>query len=348
MSAVGTRNWKALPAVTVVSGDHEFLRHREVDAATAAAKAAGRRVTYLAAGDSAGLQELFSGGFLFSEATFAVVESASSKKRASKGDGEESSAWTDEDVELVVAHAKEKRGDTAVLVHHALAAGPKTFAAKVAAGIPKQGHIAFTAPKPWEAKAYATKFLLAEVGRLGKSIGEPLAEAVVTLAGSDLGPLSFEALKMSLLLDARGRTEVQREDLVGLVASFGSEDFQVLKDALAGRNVKGVIKSVGEIRNGPSGDAAMRTCLILSTTVTQWLHAAALVEQGLGKDEAASRMRLNPYVYEKNVLPVMRRWKKGDLSALLRGIAAVETGVRKGHAEPWVELESTLVLACQG
>lgn len=352
MSAVGTRNWKVLPAVTVVSGDHEFLRSREVDAAVAAAKRAGRRVTRLAAGDAEGLHELFSGGFLFSEATFAVVESLSSGRRAkasSRDDGEESSAWSDDDVALLVDHAKEKRADgVSVLVHHGAAAGPKTFAGKVAAGIPKNLHVSFAAPKPWEAKEAATKFLMAEMVRLGKQMPEPLAEAVVTLAGPDLGPLSWEARKVSLLLDARGKTEAAREDLVGLVASFGTEDFQQLKDALGARNVRGVAKSLGDIRNGPAGDSAMRTILILSTAVTQWLHAAALVELGTSRDEAASRMRLNPYVYEKNVLPVARRWKKDDLVRLLKGLAGAEKGVRSGHAEPWVELESVLIGGCQG
>ena len=140
---------------------------------------------------------------------------------------------------------------------------------------------------------------------------------------------------------------MQREDLSGLISSFGTEDWQPLKDALGARSPKRVVRSLTDIRNGPAGDAAIRTCVILATTVTQWLHAAALVELGVERDEASTRMRVNPYVFERSILPVTRRWDKRSLIHLLRGITEVESGVRRGHAEPWVELESTLVLACR-
>lgn len=339
------RTWKTFPGAVVVSGDHDFLRMREINTAISSAKKSGRRVVHLSAGDSVGLQEVCSGSFLFSSETLVVVESVATSKRGTKSEEEDS--WSDEDVELVVGNAEHK-GGVSILIHHARVVNPKTFAGKVVARIPKNGHLVFVAPKAWEAKEAATRFLQAEVSRRGKTISESLAEAVVTLVGPDLGPLFFEAQKVCLLLDARGRTEVQQADLTGLVASFGTGDWGPLKEALGARNMKATLRALTELQGGPAGDSVMATCVILAREVTKWTHAASLLEAGLGKEEIAARMQMKPFVLEKFVLPKAQRWGKAALVDLLRGIVGVQAGVKKGHQDPWTELEAVLVLGLVG
>lgn len=338
----------------VVSGSHEFFRARELQKATRGAKSTGRRVVYIEAGDGAGLRDVLSGGVLFAEPALAILDSAAVKKKGGRkkksaepveGDG---SGWTDEDVELVVEHAKDTSAEVALVVHHAGDAGPTTFAAKVAAALPKGRVLNFEAPKPWERKAEAVKFLRSELKRLGKEIPEDLAEAVVRQVGPELGVLSFDAVKLSMLLDVTGRTTVERADVASLVTQMGTEDWQVLQDALGARNTKAVVRSLQEIRNGPAGDAVMKACVILERSTLSWLHGAALVESGASVEEAAARMSMHPFAYQKNVLPAAKRWGKEALADLLRRVVAVERGIKRGHVSPWVELESALILACRG
>jgi DNA polymerase III delta subunit len=334
--------------VVVVSGGVDFLRHRAVRQVVQSARARGRRLVTVAAGDEAGLRELFSGGFLFSDATVAVVESAQQRKRASRkkkeADAEGAGGWSEEALEMVLEHAKDDSGDLAIVVHHDGEAGPNTFAGQVAAALPKNLHKVFPAPKPWEEKDVAVKFLVGELRKLGKTVDEALAEQVVRKVGADLGLLSFEAVKFSTALDVDKRTEVTAPDVASLVASFGGEDWEVLKSALAARNTKLLVRTWNEIRNGPGGDAVQKAIAILSSTVVKWTHAAALHEMGVGPEEAAARAGMHPYPYKSTVLPAAVRWGRVPLENLLRSITQI--GVRKGHINPWVALESVLVTAC--
>lgn len=339
------------PPVIVVSGGVEFIRVRLVQRIVQDAKKCGRRVVSISAGDETALCELFSGGFLFADATLAVIESAQQRKRVAakskKKDtsSENTSGWSEEALAMVIDHAKDgESSDIALVIHHDGEAGPNTFAGQVAEVLPKAMHKVAATPKPWEEKGYATKFLMTELRNRGKSIPEPLAEQVVRKVGTDVGLLSFEALKFSTSLDVDGRSEVTPQDAVALMAAFGAEDWEMLKSALAARNVKLVVRTWNDIRNGPGGEAVQKAISILTSTIVKWVHAAALHEAGVPPDDAAARVGMHPYSYKTTILPAALRWGRTPLEDLLRSV--VEVGVRKGHINPWVALESALIQAC--
>lgn len=342
-----------LAPVMVVSGSVEFLRVRSVQKIVQTAKMQGRRVVNVAAGDELALRELVSSGFLFSDATVAVVESAQQRKRAAakskkKADGDAggTGGWSEEALEMVLEHAKEDGDSLVVVVHHEGEAGPTTFAGQVAAGIRPNQHFSFPAPKPWKEKDFAVSYLTKELKRRGKSVSEDLADLVVQKVGTDVGLLHFEALKIATALDVDGRTEATAPDVAPLLAAFGAEDWEALKLALANRNAKAVVRAWNDIRNGPGGDAIQKAVAILSSTVVKWVHAAALHEAGMSPEDAASRMGIHSFRYSESLLPAAVRWGRRPLEELLKSV--VDIGVRKGHINPWVAMESVLVQGCLG
>lgn len=347
-----SRSWRNPPPVVVVSGGQEYLRSREVGLAIREAVAAGRGVSRVASGDAGALFDAMSGSFLFADAVLLIVESGAVKKKATKksgkvaqDDGGAGDGWGDEAVALVVEHVGASDTGVSILVHHPGEVDAASLAGKVLEVLPKGRHASYPAPKPWEEKDYAVKFFETEVRRRGKTVASALAEAVVRQVGVDCGLLSFEALKVSTLLDVEGRTEVTKSDLTGMLASFGAEDWQALKEALALRNPKGVARALSDIRNGPGGDAYGKASIIVTQTVLKWLHAAALHEAGVSEEEAAGRVGMHPFPYKKDLLPPAKRWGKKLLTSLLRDVTSL--GVRRGMQAPWVALESTLVLACE-
>lgn len=335
------------PTAIVVSGGTEFLRVRLVRRFVQIARKDGRRLVEIKAGDEASLRELFGGGFLFSDATIAVIESSRQRKRAKKKstETEDTSGWSEEALALVLEHVKEGDSkDITLVIHHEGEAGPATLAGQIAAVLPKAHH-KITATSPWwEEKGVAVKFLMSELRERGKSISEDIAEQVVRKAGTDLGLLSFEAQKYSMCLDVDGRTEVTLQDVASLMASLGGEDWEVFKTALAARNPKLLCRAWNDIRNGPGGDALPKAVGTITATLLKWTHAAALHEKGVGPDEAAERAGMHPYPYKSFILPAAIRWGRLPLERLLRSVTTI--GVRKGHINPWVALESILVLAC--
>ena len=336
--------------VTVVSGGIDFIRVRTVQQIVQAARKEGRRLVTVAAGDEDALRELFGGGFLFSDATVAVIESAQQRKRAAKKKKDTStedaaSGWSDEALALVLEHAKDgDSSDIVLVVHHEGEAGPNTFAGLVAAEIPKARHKIAPTLKPWEEKSFAIKFLISELRKRDKTIEDSLAEQVVRKVGADVGLLSFEVLKLATYLDVDKRTEVTPQDVVALMAAFGAEDWEVFKTALSSKNTKQVVRTWNDIRNGPGGEAVQKAIAILTSTVVKWTHVAALHEAGVGPEDAASRIGIHPFIYKSNLLPAAVHWGRKPLERLLRSITSI--GVRKGHINPWVALESVLVLAC--
>lgn len=347
------KGWANPPPVMVVSGTLDFLRHREIQKALRGAESSGRRIVRVPAGDGQALSDILSSGFIFTAETLAIVESAPVRKKSKKKAEPEPSGddvdggWTEEDLELVREHSKMSFSEVTLVIHHEGDLGAKSFAGLLAESLPKGRVLDFPAPKPWEQNEHALKFFTGELKRLGKSVDEPLAEAVVRQAGTDLGLLSFEALKISTLLDREGRPEVQQPDLVGLISNFGSDDWNALKDALGTKNAPKVVRTLVDLRNGPSGGAVAKATSVLLNTVEQWLHAAALLESGVDEEMAASRLNMKLFPFKQNVQPHAKRWGRRSLDALYRGVVEVDGGIRRGHLNPWVELESVLLTACR-
>lgn len=348
------KGWANPPPVMVVTGSLDFLRHREIQKAIRAAEMSGRRVVRVGVGDGQMLSDILSSGFIFTSETLAIVESAPVRKKATKKKAEPEAVsedveggWTEEDLELVLEHSKGSFTEVTLVVHHEGEMGAKSFAGMLAEGLPKGRVLDFPAPKPWEQNEFALKFFIGELKRLGKSIEAPLAEAVVRQAGTDVGLLSFEALKIATLLDREGRPDAQQGDLAGLISNFGSDDWNALKDAIGTRNPQRVARSLIDLRNGPSSGAVAKATSVIIGTVEQWLHAAALLESGVDEEMAASRLNMKPFPFKQNVLPHARRWGRQSLDALYRGVVEVDGGIRRGHLNPWVELESVLLSACR-
>lgn len=334
--------------VMVVSGGVDFLRHRFVQQVVTAAKKEGRRFVTIEPGDEEGLRDVLSGGILFTDALVVVVESAKQqkarKKKTPSSEEEALGTWSEEALALVLDHAKGDGDSLVLIVHHVGDAGAETFAGQVSAKIPKGQSKVFPSPKPWEAQEYSTKFLSGELRRLGKTISDSLAEQIVQKVGTDVGLLSFEALKISMCLDVDGRTEAQASDVSPVIAALGSEDWDALTDALGTRNGPRTLRAWTAVRERSSSDTFQRYATRLSVLVTNWLFASVLLEQGMTAEEAAARAGVHPYRYKVAWLAPAQRWGRPSLETFLRSL--VKINAAKGHVNPWVALESTIAAAC--
>lgn len=334
--------------MVVISGKQEYLRQREVGRALTGARLTGRRIIEVGEEDEAGLLGALSGGFLFTETSLVLIESGlrptKAPKKSKKPAEDTESTWEKTVISLLLEHTKEGSNEIAILLHHTDDVVPASMVGKIVTSIPKDRHAAFPAPKMWDAQKYAIGFFQQELKRLGKTMPDPLVEAVIQQVGTELGLLSFDALKISTLLDWEGRTEVTKADLVGILTTFGAADWDSLRDALGLRDARRVSQSISRLRNGAAGDMFGKASAYVSRAVIQWLYAASLREAGISDEEASNQVGLHLYPYRKDVLPPAVRWGRKALADLLRAVTKV--AVRKGHASPWVALESVLVLAC--
>ena len=292
---------------------------------------------------------------LFSEPLLVVVSSGTVRKSRKKGgeDAPDKSGWTEEDVTLVREHHEGGDNEVCLLILHEGEAGSSTFAGKLrdACVTPKKVRVLdYAAPAPWDLEADAVKFLTAELGRRHKTISQDIAVAVIGVVGTDLGVLSQEALKYSTYLDAMSKPEgaVDVGVVRGLVAGFGAIEYRGLLDAIGSRSVKGVLRAVREVQDGPVGSrgvtAVART---VGTTSVGWLRVAALLDRGSSPDEVAAQLGWKPTRVQFQ-LPIIRRWGVEGCKDLVHRMAIVDRGSRLGHISPWVEFEVALVRAVTG
>lgn len=326
MAAPATRKrysgWKNPPPVSLISGSEDFLCRRVLNLAIKTAEANGRRVEF--ASDQEGVQDALSSAVLFSEPMLLVVTDPAS---------------LDED--LVKGHDD----NTVALVLYMETDAPKGMKSVVEA-VPKPYRFQFAKPPPYKAAENAIKFAVEEATKHGKVMPEPLAKALVEKVGSDLGVLSYEVLKVSTLLDARGwGSDIKPEHILQTMMLTGEANIGAIVDAVGAGSVRKTLRALTQVRENWSqgNDPTLAVVAWLGNRATSWLHVAALDEQGADEKEGAARSGLNPYVYTRFTLPVARRWGKARLITLLRHLSQVEASVKQGKIDPWTLLECSLI-----
>jgi len=357
----GKPSWTNPPALVLLSGTDDFLRQRDLQKAIQAAQVGNRMIVRVPYGDGTRLREFLSTGGVFAQAWLIIVEGSPSKKRGGDDDDEAFSeedggagAWSADDVAYLVDHAANgDPTDYVVVLHQGGEATLKTFAGRIQAAAPRVFHIQREAPKPWKEQEHAAEFLLQEMKQHGKTLSPKIAEALVGRVGTDLGVLAFEALKASKYVDAEqtGRTEVVAADVRETMARMGDDDWSPLIEAVSLADVRRISAAMVEIRNGPLyARGAIVACAVLSGSVIRWLRAAAIVSTGASPKEAAERLGLrgrNPeWTFNNQYLGPIKRWGVSHLRSLLREVMRSERTAKNGAIDPWIGLETGLILCC--
>ena len=322
----------------VISGSDDFMRERELSRARKAATKTQRRWIRLSDGDNVGLDAVLSLSTFVEERSLVVLDVKGTK-----------SGWTAGVEQTVLRHHASGDDDVALVIVCLGSAGKDSWVSKVVSAVGKGRHLSWDAPKPWEEREAAAKFLRAEVSRLGATIPEDLADLTVLSAGSDRWMMVQEALKLTTLLKSEGRDTVTRSDVGAVVAPLSGGQWDDLTTAVANGDRRATIRALTTLRNGPEGgDTPMGACVILSNAIVRWLHASSALGQDLSDDDVASRVGIHPFIFKKTVAPVARRWGKEKLTTLLRDVVAVERAIKRGAVNPWVGLEAALLRHCEG
>lgn len=324
--------WKNPPPVVILSGTEEFLRVREFREAITVADTTGRSVEYVKGTDSDEIVRIISSaGIFFQEEVLIVVEEPE-----------------DIDVDVLLNHHESGSGSVCVLLHCEGSIKAKTNLGKLANELPKRFVARFEKPKPWDLEEHARSFCVAEAARRKLTMSPQLAAALVQHAGTDLGVLSFEILKLELLLEPQGGGEISSSHLKSVIAAFTELGPKPVVEALEVRDIRAVGVGLANMRRTHAGDlsgAVMQLCGFIGQVATTWLHVAELLKTGSSPDEISSRVGQHVFVLRKTSIPAARKWGEAKLISLLKSVARVQRAVKGGHLHPWVELEAALFRA---
>lgn len=325
-----------MPPLQVLYGDCEFLRLRYADTLRSAALEAGWAVHDVPEGDSARLGSLLLGGFLDDRRV--VFVSGGPVKTGKKSSG----AWSPEVVDALAEHAAVTVGvQCSVVVVQDAGLTSGTLGGALTSKLPKLPKKDFPSPKPWEAVKFASNFFEAELMAYKVTHPSNLPGLVVARVGTDLGVLSFEALKVSALATYLDKTSVSHSEVLSVLSGYGDVDVEAVKEAVVRRDVATTSRLIQNAQLGGASESPAKIVAVLSASAQRWLHASVLSSSRATEEEAAAAVGVHPYTYRKDVLPVISSWSKSELLDLLE--CASQAHPRRGRVNPWVYLESSLL-----
>jgi DNA polymerase-3 subunit delta len=320
--------WVDPPPLTLISGKQTYLVRREMKRGLAALR--DRRLLKVPGDDYGAIHDSITTPSMF-DVTDTLLLIEKPEKLPS--------------TDVLVEHVQAGENDIAVIIPLEGDPTAKIFG-NLLKVLPDEHHLKFPQPKPWDVEKEAIEFCEQEARSRGMKLDRQGARALVAVVGTDYGVLANEMLKAILYVRGQGRKRIERADLGRVVAHVYKHEAFPVVDALAARNKKRLLRQLGMVEKTSKDDPSMKVCGLLGHSVSQWIRAAHLMEQGYEPKEAAQRMGVHPFPFKKDLVPITKRWKVSELIPLLKGIASVERGVKTGRANPWVQLNALLYQAC--
>lgn len=200
-------------------------------------------------------------------------------------------------------------------------------------------------PANHKLEEHAVSFLQNEVtSEHGKFLPEDLATAVVRRAGTDLGVLSFEAWKLSML---EPEQKVSVDTVRGAVSTLAKVEIKSLIDAITTRNPAKVIRVMDRMRETWNSDPTMAICGLLTPVLFRWAKALAFEQMEIPPKGAAEIMGANAWYWENIILGEARKIGIRRIRKMIFTLAETQKAVRSGQLSPWIILETGFVSALE-
>jgi DNA polymerase III delta subunit len=191
----------------------------------------------------------------------------------------------------------------------------------------------------------AVRFVGSEAKRLKVSVSDSLAEALVDLAGDDLGVLFYEMEKAATLARARGLTDLTPALLRETIRPSTDIDIRPLCAALVQRDATGIAKALTRLPGSEALPLLLRGKGGPADLALVWLQAAEMLDKGSSIDELSSRLGQPKWAVEKEIVPAAKRWGQRRLSRLVASLARVDSALLHGAPSAWNLLASSLISA---
>lgn len=318
------------PPVLAVSGSQGLLRRRFLKSVIEGQQDQGWDLLYADGKDLQGIEDAMTQPVFATETVETLIVVTHPEKVPL--------AWLE-------AHHKVKKPDTILLLHVEGDPDGRTKFAKFLKTIGKC-HKHFPKPKFWEEEKAATDFCVVEAKRYGLTLKTGLAGAMVNLVGTDLGFLSFEILKVATLAELDGSKELLAKHMKGALAPVSGAVMEPIKVALRSRDKKKLMRSLGQLKAVSKDDPTMWVCRSIGAMALKWIGVVEMVALGLPADEAAVRLRQNPWYYRTKLVPEVVRWKPSDVVKLVKAMAESERVLLRGSVDPWKGLVARLLWVC--
>lgn len=180
-------------------------------------------------------------------------------------------------------------------------------------------------------------FIKKEAARYDKEMGAGAAASLINLTNGDLWGLTGEIKKLAFYSATKIITEAEVKELC---ADTVSENIFALTDALSVRNRKLALELLEQQSVAGLSDEYLIAMLIRQIKILLQIRTA--LDQGLGPNEAASELKLHPYVIKKG-LSQARNFSVSDLKNYLNELIRLDFANKNGLSQ--IKTELTLLIS---
>jgi len=316
--------------VFVVTGGEEFLRRRFMTRVIRGHEGRGWTVEYVDGEDVRGLRSAMTiGGSIFdteeTERKVLVVVSNPDKVDIDLL----KKAKDESDVALLLDYPGEPRGNTRFGIF--------------VKSLSKEYHSNHPKPAIWDAEKVAAGFCVSEAKALGKTLDPQLAMALVRCVGTELGFLAFEIQKMVYLANHDKSDVVTDVHVREAMAPLTQALITPLLDALVAKNRGKLLRALDRVKHTSKDDPTVRTVGFLWATAAKWLSVTDLRDKGISPEDAAARLKLNPWYYRNKLLPQVSRWNRKKVIRLISILAHSARTKLNGGVDAWAVLVAGLM-----
>lgn len=323
--AASKKTTDAVPSVFAVTGGQELLRRRFLQGVIKSWIADGWKLDKADGAVPGELQEVLSqGGSIFDYDEHKTLILVSNPTKA--------------DLDTLKEHAKIPGQDIILLLDSPGEPDGRTKYGQFIKTLGKTAHSNHPKPALWDEVEVAVQFCIAEAKSHGKTLDPSLSAGLVRKIGTDLGFLAFEIQKMVMLANEDKSDVLTADHVKGGMAPMAGAIMTPLMDALTVRSKPAIFRSLAQIRKASKDDPTIRITSFMWSTVSKWLAISDLVEQGVGADDGAARLKLNPWYYRNKLLPQVQNWPRLDVIKLVKVLAGAERALLNGGVNPWVVL----------
>jgi len=323
--------------LTVVSGDEDFRRRREISRIIALQRKNGWCVEKVDGETPGVLDAVMTRNPFIGDSSEKLLVVVSNPEKV--------------DIETLHHHWLKGDGDTVLLCDYDGNPPGNTKFGQLCEEL-KSHHKAFKSPKEFKRAEMAMEFCISEARSYGLSIPSDLVEGIINprVIGTDLGLLYFEMQKIAMLAEADGVKEISRKQLTCL-AALSETPVNHVQDALLKRNKDGLLRAMTRVWKTHKDNPTMHTTKVIGPAAMQWLMVAHLLQKKADSEEIIAALSkgekpANGWWVTNIVIPPVRKWTVRDLTRLINGLAETERAVLSGAINPWVILTTKLMGVC--
>jgi len=253
----------------------------------------------------------------------------------------------DKDIQAIEQHIQSNDDFVILLLHYEGDPKEGTKFSKLLASLGSAHHKFSTSAKSWEQETAAESFCVSEAKMHGLKLDKALAQSLVEYAGTDIGVLSFEILKIATLAKADGLSEITKPVVRACIADVAGDGIQLVVKALEARSARLLVRALKKVTLTHK-DPMILLCRTVESRAYTWLPIAKAREDGLTTKQAAEASGANVWQYMNKLAPQAARWGTKDILQLIQVMATSERCLVRGVIDPWAGMTARLLALCVG